>query len=101
MLDRNHSAVERECKCAGQIERKHKHFHFEWRLLRNPRLRRDDQRFDTRFERGMNDRSETWIMIRRDLVHAAGGFCFFVNGRISAADEPEYGGCTPVFAART
>src|SRR5690348_4276509 len=69
--------------------------------LRQPRLGGNYQCLHARLQRGMDDRCEVRVVIRRELAHAAGRFGLCVHLRIGPADKPEHGRDVPLRAERS
>lgn len=69
-------------------------------LRGQPGFRGNDQRLHTGLQRGMDDRSEVWAVIGRDLVEPTGRFGFGVEFGIGAAEEPEHRRDVPLPAER-
>jgi hypothetical protein len=58
-------------------------------LHRQPGAGRDNQRFNTGLECGMENWREFWAVVHRKFVEPICLFCPRVSLRIGAADEPE------------
>src|SRR5690242_3691918 len=68
--------------------------------LRQPCLRGNHQCLHARLQCWMDDRCKAWVVIRRELAHAALRFRLCVQLGIGPAHEPEHGRDMPLGAKR-